>query len=94
MDGNIGHLLLDPIYLTEWQKTLYRKGTTCIKIYKLPETKRVFTEGSRWADSPFVSVSSILNSVLYLNWLNLCLTSKDNHKQEHLYYITEYLALA
>lgn len=93
MDGNVGHLLLDPICLTEWQKALYSKETICIKRYKLPGTKGVFTEGNRWAASPFVSLSSILNSVPYLNFFNLCLTSKDNHKQEHLYYITEYLVL-
>lgn len=94
MYGNVGHLLLDPIYLTEWQRTLYCKEPICIKRHKLPETKNVSSEGSRWAASPFVSVSPIRNSVLYLNYFSLCLTSKDNHKQEHLYYITEYLALA
>lgn len=65
-----------------------------MKKYIDSETKCVFTEDSRWAASPFVSVLPILNSVLYLNYFNLCLTSKDNHKQERLYYITEYLALA
>lgn len=67
MGGNAGHLILDPVYLRELQKTLYCEETICIKIYKLPETKSVFTEGSRWAASPFVSVPSIFNSVLYLN---------------------------
>lgn len=62
--------------------------------YKFPETENVFTEGSRWTASSFVSISPIRKSVLYLNYFSLSLTSKDNHMQEHLYYITEYLALA
>lgn len=62
--------------------------------YKFTETKNVFTEGSRWTASSFVFISPICKSVLYLNYFSLSLTSKDNHMQEHLYYITEYLALA
>lgn len=32
MNGNAGHLLLDPICLMEWQKILWYVETICIKI--------------------------------------------------------------
>lgn len=75
-----------------------RKSYTVWKLsvfkYKFPQMENVFTEGSRWTASSFVSISPTHKSVLYLNYFSLSLTSKGNHMQEHPYYITEYLALA
>ena len=93
MDGKAGHLLLNPVCLTELQNILYCVETVCIKI-QIPCNGKHFHWGSRWTASSFVSMSPICKSVLYLNCFSLSLTSKDNHMEEHPYYITEYLALA
>lgn len=86
MDGNAGHLLLDPICLMEWQKIL-RCIESTLK-YKFPE---IF---SPRAASSFVSTSPVHKSVLYLSYFCPSLTSKDNLMREYPYYTTEYLAPA